>query len=105
MYESSMTLIGSGGSTSKRQTKAKAILKVLLSGATLNRFEAESYADHCLHSTISGLERYGLVFGRRWERVPCMRGTSTVRCKRYWLSQQPENLNRARLVCAAVPGA
>ncbi|OMG67021.1 hypothetical protein AUR61_001470 [Stutzerimonas balearica] len=47
------------------------ILLHLLTGATLNRFEAEKLGDHCLNSTISELaNRHGLAFTRQPERVP-----------------------------------
>lgn len=47
------------------------ILSHLMSGATLNRFEAETLGDHCLNSTISELaNRHGLAFTRQPERVP-----------------------------------
>jgi hypothetical protein len=74
-------------------TKLEAILRVFASGKSLNRFEAEHHHDHCLHSTVSGIEKcYGVVFDRRWETIPCLRGRATVRCKRYWLRPTPENI-------------
>jgi hypothetical protein len=72
------------------------MLFTFLPGRTLNRFEAEAHFDHCLHSTVSSLEGYGLVFDRRWEKVPCVRGTKCVRCKRYWLNKATENIALAR---------
>lgn len=51
--------------------KKARILSHLLSGGTLNRFEAETLGDHCLNSTISELtNRHGLAFTRQPERVP-----------------------------------
>lgn len=51
--------------------KKARILSHLLSGGTLNRFEAETLGDHCLNSTISELtNRHGLAFTRQSERVP-----------------------------------
>lgn len=52
-------------------SKNARILSHFLTGATLNRFEAEKLGDHCLNSTISELaNRYGLRFMRHPERVP-----------------------------------
>lgn len=78
--------------------KWKRVLDYFLMGHSLNRFEAETRVnDHCLHSTISGLERdSGITFDRAFEVVPCLRGTSEVRVKRYWLRHEADNLARAR---------
>lgn len=52
-------------------SKIARILAHLLTGASLNRFEAEKIGDHCLNSTISELaNRHGLAFRRISERVP-----------------------------------
>ena len=83
--------VGSGRDTPANSTKLASILYTFLPGRTLNRFEAEDHFDHCLHSTVSSLEGHGLVFERRWERVLCVRGTKSVRCKRYWLNKAAEN--------------
>lgn len=87
---------GSGRNTPASGTKLAMMLFTFLPGRTLNRFEAEAHFDHCLHSTVSSLEGYGLVFERRWEKVPCVRGTKSVRCKRYWLNKAAENIALAR---------
>ncbi len=51
--------------------KIARILSHLLSGASLNRFEAEKLGDHCLNSTISTLaNKHGLVIERHSENVP-----------------------------------
>ena len=78
--------------------KWERVLDYFLSGRSLNRFEAEMRVnDHCLLSTISGLERdSGITFDRVFEIVPCLRGTSEARVKRYWLRHEAENLARAR---------
>jgi hypothetical protein len=87
---------GSGDSFAQNPentTKLEAILRIFAGGKSLNRFEAERHHDHCLHSTVSGLERgYRVAFDRRWESVPCLRGRASVRCKRYWLRPTPENI-------------
>ena len=78
--------------------KWERVLDYFLMGRSLNRFEAETRVnDHCLHSTISGLQRdSGLTFDRAFEIVPCLRGSAEVRVKRYWLRAEPDNLARAR---------
>jgi hypothetical protein len=83
---------------SPKTKKWQRVLTYLTSGRSLNRFEAERIVnDHCLHSSISGLEHdSAIVFDRKFETVPCLRGTATVRVKRYWLNPEPENLRRAR---------
>jgi hypothetical protein len=80
--------------------KWQRVLTYLLSGRSLNRFEAERVVnDHCLHSSISGLERHsGIVFDRRFETVACLNGTDEVRVKRYWLRLEPNNFRRTRAV-------
>ena len=67
----------------KYSTKKDAILAVLRV-RSLNRFEAERYGDHCLHSTISELRADGHLFRDEWEVVPTRWGKET-RVKRYWL--------------------
>lgn len=55
----------------KPPTKIARILAHLLTGASLNRFEAERIGDHCLPSTIAVLaNRNGLSFERTPEKVP-----------------------------------
>lgn len=52
-------------------SKTIRILSLFLTGASLNRFEAEHLGDHCLNSTISALaNRHGLTFQRKQEKVP-----------------------------------
>lgn len=82
------------------RTKMATILLRFWAGARMTRFDAEHHHDHCLHSTISTLEGYGIVFDRRWESVPCMGGTALVRCKRYWLRETPENRDTTRTLLA-----
>lgn len=74
--------------------KWQRVLRALLSGKSYNRFEAErALSDHCLHSTVSGLQRKGLTIHRRYETVPGYMGSPTDVC-RYWLA--PESLQKAR---------
>lgn len=52
-------------------SKTARILAHLLTGASLNRFEAEQLGDHCLNSTISTLANsHGLTIKRTQEKVP-----------------------------------
>ena len=81
----------------KPRTKVGTILRQFVLGRNFNRFEAEDHHDHCLHSTVSTLQNnYGIKVEREFETVPCLRGRSTVRCKRYWLDTSPENIKAAR---------
>ena len=81
----------------KPRTKLEIMLNQFVMGRDFNRFEAEDHHDHCLHSTVSSLQNgYGIKIGREFETVPCLRGRSTVRCKRYWLDTSPENIAAAR---------
>lgn len=63
-------------------TKIGRILGILRSGRSLNRFEAERFGDHCLHSTVARLNAEGFQIVGRWEEVPC-RFAKTTRVKRY----------------------
>lgn len=94
---------GSGVSLAQNRqytTKIESMLRVFAQAKRLNRFDAEDYHDHCLHSTVSTLEGYGIVFDRQWESIPCLRGRARVRCKRYWLTPSPENIARVHALLA-----
>lgn len=55
----------------KPLSKIARVLEHLLTGASLNRFEAERIGDHCLNSTIAVLSnKYNLTIQRKSERVP-----------------------------------
>ena len=75
-------------------------------GKTFNRFESErELSDHCLHTTISGLQRKGLTILRHDEVVSGYAGFPT-HVTRYWLA--PESIERARELLgkpAETPGA
>lgn len=88
--------------TTEPVSKIHCILRVLVGGKSLNRFEAERFHDHCLHSTISALSNdYGIKIHRHYETVPCVRGRKQVPVKRYWLNKaDPENVNAARNLMA-----
>lgn len=74
------------------------VLRYLLDLKSLNRFEAERRVnDHCLHSTVSYLNReFGIVIDRSFETVPALKGRATARVCRYRLNPSPDNLKRAR---------
>lgn len=75
----------------RKKTKVGNILLVLFLGRSLNRFEAESLGDHCLHSTISCLSNeYGLKIDRKTEPVPNRFSEKLTSVKRYWLSQNSQ---------------
>ena len=84
-------------------TKKERVLSYFLTGAKLNRFEAERIVnDHCLHSSVSTLQReHGLLIDRVFETVPALQGLATARVCRYWLHSSPDNLKRARALLSA----
>lgn len=72
-------------------SKITRVLRHLARGKSLNRFAAEKEVhDHCLHSTISDIERtYGLEVTRAFIEVPGFAGVPT-RCKEYWLATRDQ---------------
>ncbi|MCG8523260.1 MAG: hypothetical protein MI744_13745 [Pseudomonadales bacterium] len=89
--------------TTKPLTKNARILRVLLDGGSLNRFDAEPIGDHCLNSTISTLSNdYGLAFARLWERVPTRWGSETS-VVRYSLPES--ELEKAQMVMRRLTGS
>lgn len=75
------------------ERKWRRVLRALLDGRTLNRFEAaRELKDWCLNTTISQLEARGVTILRRDESVPGAFGP--VHCCRYTLA--PESAERAR---------
>ena len=84
------------GLNTPKKTKLANILNLLVSGRSLNRFDAEYHHDHCLNTTISTLQNgHGIQIGRERESVPCLSGTATVSVSRYWLNTKPDNIKRA----------
>jgi hypothetical protein len=79
-----------------RPEKWRRILSVLASGRRLTRFDAEREGDHCLHSTVSYIEKRGV----RVERadVVVLGRFGPVRCKRYWIADDPNNITAAEMV-------
>ena len=80
----------------KPTTKIATILLAFTRGVSLNRFDAERYHDHCLHSTVATLESNGIQIVRDWEKVPCVNGRAEARVKRYRLETSPRNIVAAR---------
>ena len=76
----------------KVPTKIERVLAYLLTGQSLNRFEAERIVnDHCLHSTMSALKnRYDIIYKEKPELVPGWNQQPT-RVMRYWLSSEMYN--------------
>jgi hypothetical protein len=89
------------GKDSPKTTKLEIILRQLVNGKSLNRFEAEHHHDHCLNSTISTLQNeHGIQIDRERESVPCLSGTTRVSVSRYWLNTKPDNIKRALVLLA-----
>lgn len=83
-------------STTEAPSKVARILAHLLTGASLNRFEAERLGDHCLNSTISDLANdYSLSVLRKPEKVPNNWGAP---CRAIRYSLPPSERDRAELV-------
>jgi hypothetical protein len=84
------------------QLKWKRVLGSLLTGRTLNRFEAErpvhegGLSDHCLPSTVSDIQRKGVRIERQQETVRGYMG-APCECARYWIDlQDAANVAKAR---------
>jgi hypothetical protein len=89
-----------GESSTEAPSKIARILAHLLTGASINRFEAERIGDHCLPSTIAVLaNHYGLTIERKQERVPNRWGAPCT-VTRY--SLPPSQHKRARAVLVAL---
>lgn len=85
------------GINTPKKTKLATILTILVSGKSLNTFEAEHHHDHCLNTTVSTLQNgHGIVIDRERETVPCLSGTATVSVCRYWMNTKSDNIQRAR---------
>lgn len=58
-----------------------------LTRRSYNRFEAASHLhDHCLHSTVSIIQRYGIRVDRKTEVVRGFMGNPTA-VSRYWIDE------------------
>ena len=82
---------GEEGKANKSQRKVSTklgriidILKTRPEG--LNRFEAESFGEHCLNSTAAVIRSiYGDRLIQRWEKVPTRYCSTGVRVLRFWI--------------------
>ena len=94
------------GLNTPKKTKLANILNLLVSGRSLNRFDAEHHHDHCLNTTISTLQNgQGIVIDRQRETVPCLSGAASVSVFRYWINNKPYNIKRARDLLAKLERA
>lgn len=87
--------------TTRPPRKWARVLSAFLAGRSFNRFEAErELRDHCLHSTVSRLQRMGIVVDRTSETVP---GYMGIKCHvmRYRLSPTSVEAAQALLVESA----
>jgi hypothetical protein len=67
------------GLNTPKKTKLATILILLVSGRSLNKFEAENHHDHCLNTTVSTLQNgHGIVIDRERETVPCLNGVAST---------------------------
>lgn len=82
---------GDEGKANKSQrkitTKLQRIIDILKTRPEgLNRFEAESFGEHCLNSTAAVIRSiYGDRLIQRWEKVPTRYCADGVRVLRFWL--------------------
>ncbi len=74
-------------SKQKRITKLDRVINLLKTRPEgMNRFEAESFGEHCLNSTAAIIRSmYGDRLIQRWETVPTRYCSSGVRVLRFWL--------------------
>ncbi len=80
--------------------KWERVLSALLAGRSFNRFEAErELHDHCLHTTVAGLQARGVTILRHDEVVPGFMGCAT-NVMRYTLDRTPDNIARVRALLA-----
>lgn len=84
----------------RKGSKLFNVLAAFACGTSLNRFEAyRSLHDAVLPSTVSQIERRGIVVSRR-EEVVLGFGGSRVRCCRYWLEPNEREKAFGTLGCA-----
>ena len=83
--------VGFEGTANKSQrkiiTKLDRVINLLKTRPEgLNRFEAESFGEHCLNSTVAVIRSmYGDKLVQRWETVPTRYCSTGVRVLRFWL--------------------
>lgn len=75
-----------------RPKKWARVLRAMLNGRSLNRFEAtRDLNDWCLHSTVARLQTRGVTILRREETVAGYAGNPT-RVMRYWLAPESRQM-------------
>lgn len=75
--------------------KWQRVLTAFVEGKSFNRFESERQLnDHCLHTTVSTLQGFGVTIFREFETVLGWQGIPTRVC-RYWLDRSEPNIKRA----------
>ena len=63
--------------------KWRRILRLLVGGVALTRFDAERFGDHALNSTIAVIGSMGVRISR--EPITLSGRFGTIHCKRYWI--------------------
>jgi hypothetical protein len=86
-------------SATKDSTKAERILRLLVGGARVTRFDVERDGDHYLNSTVAALGRRGVRISR--EPVTLQGRFGTVYCKQYWI--EPKDRHEALRVLERLP--
>jgi len=95
-------LLNSESHSTRRPRKWARVLRAMLNGRSLNRFEAtRELSDWCLHSTVAKLQGKGVLIHRRDETVPGFHGIPT-HVTRYWLAPQSRE-RAAELLGEIVP--
>lgn len=84
-------------------TKEEDVLRALTHDS-LNRFEAERIGDHCLPTTVSQLQKKGIVILSEWEKVQSRGARGETNVKRYWVAPEPKNLARVRSMLGSEQG-
>ena len=74
-------------------TKKSRVLRAFINGWIGHRFNAEiELHDHCLHSTVSSIERKShITIQRKWVTVKGYKGKPT-RVKKYWVSKKDRDI-------------
>ena len=83
------------------ETKVSRVFSAFMTGQSYNRFEAEmKLHDHCLHSTVSTIEKkYQITISRKFETVNGYKVSPTRVC-RYWINSEERmryKIRKARL--------
>lgn len=92
------------GSTSTQNNnytdlKWRRVLRLLVKGARLTRFDAEKIGDHAFNSTVAALGAMGVSIAR--EPITIQGRFGPIHCKRYWL--EPKHRGRAWILLGERP--